>query len=342
MPHYKNFMLNLALALGSIILALLLMEGSVRLLDLPPRPLEPLPIPSYRLSDDPAIIYEYRPNYIPADEPYDRLHAGYTINSQGFRDYEYEEAKPAGTYRIIMLGDSTTAGNGIANLEDTYPKQLEHQLNATAAPNQRYEVLNMAVGGYQTMQAVATLRAKGLKYHPDMVCLLMCLNDFDLHADGGVYAQLVEANANGVRSTSSALARWVLRTSRLAFLLYHRLFRNDLDFDQWYIAHILKGKTPVRAGFELLSDLRQQHGFAAYVLILPDFRFPFDNYQSQSLHQAIAQSMTGLQNIPLLDLRVGFAAINNDARTFSYDGAHLNEYGHAILANMLVPLILQE
>jgi lysophospholipase L1-like esterase len=339
MPRHNNFTINIGLALCSIVLALLLMEGGVRLLDLPPKPLAPLPIPSYRLADDPAIIYEYRPNYTPADEPFDRLHAGYAINRQGFRDYDYKETKPPGTYRIIMLGDSTTAGNGVAKLEDIYPKQLERLLNAAAAPNTRYEVLNMAVGGYQTMQEVATLRAKGLKYGPDMVCILMCLNDFDLHADGGVYAQLVNANASGIRSATHAFSRWVLRSSRLAFILYYRLLGANLDSDEWYVTHILHGKTTVRAGFELFAELQQQHGFTAYVLILPDFRFPFDAYQSEPIHQAIAQSMAGLRNLTLLDLRVGFAAVDADARKFSYDGAHLNEYGHAVLANMLVPLV---
>ena len=138
------------LVIGSTFLALLALEVFVRMLDVPPRPLAPLPIPSYRLSANPVIGYEYRPGYKPTDRPFDWSHQGYTINQAGFRDYVYTKHKPAGTFRIIVIGDSTTAGNGVKALEKTYPKVLEKILNKGQGSHRRYEVLNMGVGGYHT------------------------------------------------------------------------------------------------------------------------------------------------------------------------------------------------
>jgi hypothetical protein len=122
----------------------------VRVADVAPRPLEPLHVPNYQISDNPVIGYEYRPGYGPTDEPFDSSHRGYSINRAGFRDHEYPLEKPPGVYRILVLGDSTTAGNGIANLDRTYTKVLEKILNEDG--DRKFEVLNMGVGGYHTMQ----------------------------------------------------------------------------------------------------------------------------------------------------------------------------------------------
>src|ERR1700693_2065419 len=63
------------------------------------------------------------------------------INSQGLRDYEYPLTKSSGTYRIMMLGDSTTFGWGV-RLEDTAAKILEFRLNdARATGPGKFEVI---------------------------------------------------------------------------------------------------------------------------------------------------------------------------------------------------------
>ena len=52
-----------------------------------------------------------------------------TLNSLGYRDFEYSLERPNNTFRILMLGDSMTFGSGIDKISDTYPKQLEVLLN---------------------------------------------------------------------------------------------------------------------------------------------------------------------------------------------------------------------
>jgi hypothetical protein len=94
------------LIFSSFVLALLILEMAVRVLDLPPQPLAPLPITDFRLSENPVLSYEYQPGHKPSDRPFDESHRGFAINSAGFRDYEYAETKPEATFRIVVMGDS--------------------------------------------------------------------------------------------------------------------------------------------------------------------------------------------------------------------------------------------
>jgi lysophospholipase L1-like esterase len=286
-----------------------------------------------------VIGYEYRPDYKPTDEPFSWSHKGYAINSAGFRDYEYEEAKPEGTYRIVVLGDSTTAGNGVQDVDKTYTKILEKLQNRDSSIGMHYEVLNLGVGGYHTMQEVETLRVKGLKYRPDLVLLTFCVNDFNLHGDGGVYERLRKLNQISVRDANSSLYKGVLRFSRLAFVVHHRLNSSRTKRDQWYSESVLKGQSAVKAGLALLSELQQRHGFLALVVILPEFRAPFDQYKSSATHKRVFQAAEGLPGITVIDLLERFASLDVDAEKFSYDGWHMNEYGHQTMAEILLPII---
>ena len=99
------------------------------------------------------------------------------INSLGLRDREFSLTKPPGVYRILMLGDSTTFGWGVA-VNDTAAKMLERELNAQPPPGyQRFEVINAGTGNYDTVQEVTFYQTRGRKLHPDMVILVYFIND---------------------------------------------------------------------------------------------------------------------------------------------------------------------
>ena len=328
---------KIVLVLGSLLLCFLIMEFAVRILDLPPRPLAQLPINSYRLSENPVIGYEFRPGYKPTEDPFDSSHKGYSINSDGFRDYEYKQIKSEKTKRIIAIGDSTTAGNGIPDLNNTYTKQLEILLNKDNNNDIHYEVLNMGVGGYHTMQEIETLKVKGLKYDPDIVFVTFCLNDFSIQSDGGVHRAL--SRKNYLSYQGSEHFGYFLRTSRLAFILYHRLKSQKSEHVKWYTENVLKNKTTVEAGLNLLSQLQQKHDFTVFVLILPRFTDPFQEYKSIDIHKKVFQAAEGLPGITVIDLLNDFKNVNHDAEKFSNDGIHMNEYGHKTMAEILLPII---
>ena len=190
-------------------------------------------------------------------------------------------------------------------------------------------------------QATADLALARLPQLRDLVIMTLCLNDFSLGADGGVKQRLQRRNPREY-SAMSALLGTLIRHSRLAFVVHHRVRGSRLDDEQWnrwYTKHILRGKSTVRAGFELLSELQAEHGFESAVVILPDFRNPFSAYRSGDLHQEVFREASGLGNLDVIDIGKGFARIDDDAMRFSHDGCHLNEFGHEVMAKILLQVV---
>jgi D-alanyl-lipoteichoic acid acyltransferase DltB (MBOAT superfamily) len=94
----------------------------------------------------------------------------FTTNSFGMRDQEYSVQKPAGTYRIALLGPSHIMGNGVGDAE-TFEHLVEERLNHRPAgtATQKVEILNFAVDGFTLPQQLAMLEDRVLQFQPDMV-----------------------------------------------------------------------------------------------------------------------------------------------------------------------------
>ncbi len=125
-----------------------------------------------RPSAAPDIVYEFKPNL---DTCFygARIH----INADGLRARaEYARPKPPGVYRVLLLGDSMTFGQGLRD-EDTFATLLERELSAGGITT---EVINSGVPGYNTAQEAAYLRRTGMSYEPDCVLILFIGNDLGL------------------------------------------------------------------------------------------------------------------------------------------------------------------
>lgn len=98
-----------------------------------------------------------------------------TINAMGFRGPEVSIPKPAGTTRILLLGGSTTFGWGVGDGET-----LDHYMRAGLArrfPGRNFEVVNLALDGYDSWQIYERLRTDGLRLEPDFVIVVTGVND---------------------------------------------------------------------------------------------------------------------------------------------------------------------
>ncbi|MCK6530108.1 SGNH/GDSL hydrolase family protein [Myxococcota bacterium] len=100
-------------------------------------------------------------------------------NALGMRDREYSPAKPAGTYRILALGDSVTFGVQVPEA-DAWTEQLERGLASRRRSGPPVEVLNMGVPGYNTEQSLLRFLKRGKGLGADLVLLEWSANDLDM------------------------------------------------------------------------------------------------------------------------------------------------------------------
>jgi hypothetical protein len=95
------------------------------------------------------------------------------INSDGLRDREHQLKKPAGTRRIVVLGDSFGWGWGV-DASESFPSIIENELNRLGRPRgEAVEVINFSVDDYGQAQQYLTLQHHVWKYEPDIVLLAL-------------------------------------------------------------------------------------------------------------------------------------------------------------------------
>lgn len=94
----------------------------------------------------------------------------YSHNSKGYRSPEFTIDKPANKTRIVTIGGSTTYGVGVNN-DETWPHHLQQELGND------YEVINMGVPGYSTVENLLQTKMYLSELQPDLAIYYVGLND---------------------------------------------------------------------------------------------------------------------------------------------------------------------
>src|SRR5262249_24440020 len=170
---------RLGLVAASLLIAAVLLEAATRVYRYGPDALLPWIMESIRPVGNSGLVrpspfidvrYEYLPNL---DTYFKKAH--FRTNSEGLHDQEYAREKPAGTYRVAVIGESMTVPEGV-EIEDAFHSVLERRL--TAESGRPVEFVNSAVGGHQLPEYLAMIRRRALAWHPDLVVIGFCINDF--------------------------------------------------------------------------------------------------------------------------------------------------------------------
>ncbi|PLX72282.1 MAG: hypothetical protein C0615_12485 [Desulfuromonas sp.] len=94
--------------------------------------------------------------------------APFSTNSFGFRDREFNVVKPEGTIRIAVLGASITMGSGVKD-QEIYSRVLQNLFTQDEHP--QVEILNFAIGGYNSSDIIAVYETHITRFKVDVVVL---------------------------------------------------------------------------------------------------------------------------------------------------------------------------
>ena len=258
LPRNRHFA-RLVLMLVATVVVLLVAEALIRMLGRAPD-VKPIWITTqestYQRSTNPILSFELKPNYR-NDDP-DLIQTYARTNAHGFRDRERTSAKPTGTRRIILLGDSVVEGVGVPDYE-TMSRHLERLY-----PDGSTEVLNFGVSGYCTLAEIELLETKGLAFDPDIVILVFVDNDFHNFNREGFALGPIER---------PALVKHLFLRSHFFRLLAVRanLFHFGAEVDPVARNRSATGDNNVVEGLARMRDLAEQHGFLPLVAVWPAF-----------------------------------------------------------------------
>ncbi len=303
----------LALLVFGIVCGLLAAEGAARLI---------LP--------DPGAPSGYAPVNT-------RRRWGGPTNSRGYRDLERSLAKPAGTRRIVVLGDSFAWGAGV-EFEDAFPQRLERML-----PRHRHEpweVVSLARPGMNTVEQAAQLAEQGFTYDPDLVLLAYCLNDSEdesaaelrrardwqeLRAERARRRQPPALERSALYRVVSGRLRATIEAER-RIANYRSQYRDD--YSGWIAG---------RRALDEMGRLCREHHVPFLVVVFPLFGNPLgDDYPFTGVHDAVDRAAAAA-GARVLDLLPFYRGLRWDLLVV--DGAndeHPNEIAHRIAANVIV------
>jgi len=127
---------------------------------------------SIPVDDAPLVVRvdDLREVVLKRDDTTERWGLQWRTNAQGMRDQPYATDKPAGTFRIALVGDSIGAGWGV-NVEQRFESILEQVWNTRAKETSglTVEIINCAVPGHSPGQRWFHFGQIGWPMDPDLV-----------------------------------------------------------------------------------------------------------------------------------------------------------------------------
>ena len=179
MSRARSLFANAALAAASLIVGALLIEGAARVwvsASLAQARRQAAPLPLSRFHE--VLGWDKTPG---ASQTVRRPEFDVTLqfNSKGLRGPERDYAKPSGTHRVMILGDSFAEGYYV-NENETVRAVLEDLLDREGCG--RWEAINGGTIAYSTDQEYLFYKTEGHRYGAEAVVLLFYYNDLYYNA----------------------------------------------------------------------------------------------------------------------------------------------------------------
>jgi hypothetical protein len=328
-----------ALAAGSLLLSLALAEAAVRAFWHPPAPRrvvfqgesKPWCCPPEARIDgllrlQPGAIYQHC---------YDRDPRGlfeadgcvtYRINSWGFRDVEHAVEKPPGVFRVVVLGDSYTVGEG-TRFEEIYPRLLQEALGGAV------EIINLAFPGQDTPGELQSWRVVGRRLAADLVVLQWNTNDFPVSAearaeDFRLTRRNIELMKESAQPAWSALWRLVAETRERRQIA--------AGVQALTLGELQRGSGNLRQ-IAALRDAVVADGARFSVLLFPELVRLHDHPYAPILETM--RAFLARERIPYVDLLPALAT-HRDRELWVHElDHHPNRVAHRIAFEQLRPMI---
>ena len=279
------------------------------------------------------------------------------INSLGFRGKEYNLDKHSNTFRILVLGDSVTFGIGVNN-NDLYTEKLEEMLNNNSKTN--YEVWNLGIIGYNTLQELELLKVKGINYNPDLVIIQYHENDLECPFSG-CNNKLKEFTFKAYDDRLALPLNYELKYNLIKKSYFFRWISFNYDLLLWEVdirnpwtfftatLHNVNSPTwnSVKSSFSEFSKISENHDFPILLVIYPDpdwfsySNYNINDYPHREIHRQVKEEGKK-NNIYVIDLLNEYENYDFNLLKVREDDSHPSKFAHKLIAEEIYKKLKEE
>jgi lysophospholipase L1-like esterase len=252
----------------------------------------------------------------------------YRINDLGYRGANFRRQKRADVYRVVLLGDSFTFGEGTSE-PWIYPTLLREALDARGIEGRQVEVVNLGIPGNDLTESRLTYQRFGRRLQPDLVVFQWNTNDFPTPQVQEDHLRLIGARYRELHVRVQAL-RW----SHLLSFVTMRLQMSQLSRELIATTREEAETGRHRMGeIGRVSRMTEQEGAAFVVLAFPEL-IRFDDYPYAAILDLLREYCRD-EGIALVDLLPALSAHEDNELWVHETDHHPNRIAHAIAAREL-------
>jgi len=292
------------------------------------------------------------------------------VNNLGLRGADTTLEKPAGTIRVLMLGDSFTMGKGVED-DETFSALLERSLQRAmdTCGGPRVEVLNAGIDSYAPILSYLHLKSELLQLGADVVVLNLDNSDLvqeTVYRRDAVFdpdGEPLAVPSLGQDSLYERIRSWTERNlffTRILLVYANRAFSHGSltvrqvvnELGREHFAHTLEGDVDRTEEwqnvFDSLGRIRELTTAAGMDLVLTTYpwghqvnedewvpgRFAFmkEGERTTTTSVETLRAFGAAQEIEVLELHPAFKAYAGPEKLyFDYD-PHWTEAGHRVMA----------
>lgn len=256
-----------------------------------------------------------------------------------FRQPDFQVEDKHGAFRILVLGDSFSWGDGVYR-EDTFAYRLETRLNSLTRES-HFEVVNWSRPGWNTVRQLWSLEPEFAGLDADLLILAFVLNDPEPVERSSLERMLEPARS---RQPAPGVSSWLFANSRLYALVWTRLenSRTHRELSAYYRS-LFAGEhwEACQRALKRLRNLSRKQGIPMLLVIFPVFDSAMDeSYPYADLHAQIRKEGERLQ-MQVLDLFELYEGM--DSRRLAvvpFTNAHPSELAHRVAADGILDYLI--
>jgi len=284
-------------------------------------------------------------------------HVTINVNSHGLRGPEISIEKPENTYRVIIIGGSTTFGHGSSSDDTTIPAFVQKKFDKENL-SKNIQVINAGVNSLYSFTETYHIKNKLMKFNPDLIVNYGGGNDADLYIPN----PKVKTPEEYKKELESFKFRNYpfYRTPFMVFTLFFAQEYKEQNFPELINPHE-EVVSAWKTRWIDLCEFAKDNDFKTLIVIQPGvgtdnkpltkdelkYRSSFGEHDLTTLKnlEGFAESFGELSQVcdRTADLRNTF---DNVSEPIYWDSFHMTDFGNKIVAERLyeeiLPLVLED